>query len=82
MLKQTYLAYLENEGESFPLRLLKALKAGILAGGDRRGHNSAAIIIVETRVASGKGGFQINIRIDKSRKPVDELIEKIKAVSL
>jgi len=82
VLKQTYLAYLENEGENFPLRLLKALKAGILAGGDRRGHNSAAIIIVGTRVASGKGGFQINIRIDKSKKPVDELIEKIKAVGL
>lgn len=82
VLKQTYLAYLENEGASFPLRLLKALKAGILAGGDRRGHNSAAIIIVGTRVASGKGGFQINIRIDKSKKPVDELIEKIKAVGL
>ena len=82
VLKQTYLAYLENEGENFPLRLLKALKAGILAGGDRRGHNSAAIIIVESRVVSGKSGFQINIRVDRSKKPVDELIEKIKAVIL
>ena len=82
VLKQTYLAYLENEGESFPLRLLKSLKAGILAGGDRRGHNSAAIIIVESEVVSGERSFYINIRVDRSDRPVDELIEKVRAVTL
>ncbi|MEX2703592.1 MAG: DUF1028 domain-containing protein [Candidatus Baldrarchaeota archaeon] len=82
VLKQTYLAYLENEGENFPLRLLKALEAGILAGGDRRGHNSAAIIIVETKVVSGKSSFHINVRVDRSDRPVDELIEKVRAVTL
>ena len=82
VLKQTYLAYLENERESFPLRLLKALKAGILAGGDRRGHNSAAIIIVESEVVSGERSFYINIRVNRSDRPVDELIEKVRAVTL
>jgi len=82
VLRQVYLAYLENESESFPLRLLKALKAGILAGGDRRGHNSAAIIIVETEVVSGKSSFYINVRVDRSDRPVDELIKKVRAVTL
>jgi len=78
VLRQVYLAYLENESENFPLRLLKALKAGVLAGGDRRGHNSAAIVIVETEVISGRTSFHINIRVDRSSRPVDELIEKVK----
>ena len=80
VLEKVYLAYLENEGESFPLRLLKALKAGVLAGGDRRGHHSAAVVIVETEVVSGRSSFHINIRVDKSSRPVDELIERVKTV--
>lgn len=77
VLKRIYFAYLENEGLTFPLRLLKALKAGVLAGGDRRGHNSAAIIVVETEVARGES-FHINIRVDRGVNPVDKLIEKLR----
>ena len=81
VLNQIHSSYLANEGKSFPLRLLNALRAGVLAGGDRRGHNSAAIITVETEASDDReSSFYINIRVDKSNRPVNELIKKVKAI--
>ncbi len=64
------------QGSSGPLtdRLLLALAAGDEAGGDRRGRQSAAILVV--RSGSGYGGFDdrmIDLRVDDHLRPVPEL---------
>lgn len=66
-------AYLETEG---PLarRLIEALKAGEMAGGDSRGKQSSAILVVKE-----KGGYQsafdrlVDIRVDDDEDPITEL---------
>ncbi len=66
-------AYLETSG---PLarRLLAAVEAGDAAGGDSRGRQSAALLVVRER-----GGYQaltdrlVDISVDDNPEPVDEL---------
>jgi uncharacterized Ntn-hydrolase superfamily protein len=66
-------AYLETEG---PLarRLVEALKAGEAAGGDSRGKESAALLVVRAG-----GGYQgktdrfVDVRVDDNAEPVAEL---------
>jgi uncharacterized Ntn-hydrolase superfamily protein len=55
--------------DSFPHRLLKALKAGEEAGGDVRGKQSAALLI-----ASRRPRWEYNLRVDDHASPVDELM--------
>jgi uncharacterized Ntn-hydrolase superfamily protein len=60
--------------EPLPERLLAALAAADEAGGDRRGRQSAAILVV--RAAGGYGGFSdryIDLRVDDHESPVPEL---------
>ncbi len=60
--------------DSFPRRLLLAIKAADTAGGDRRGRQSAALLVV--REHGGYGGNNdrwIDLRVDDHRSPVDEL---------
>jgi uncharacterized Ntn-hydrolase superfamily protein len=55
-------------------RLLAALTAGQKAGGDRRGQQSAALLIVRDR--GGYEGFTdryVDLRVDDSPHPIDEL---------
>ncbi len=55
-------------------RLVAALAAGQRAGGDRRGQQSAALLVV--RAAGGYGGFNdrlIDLRVDDHPQPIDEL---------
>ncbi len=55
-------------------RLLAALKAGDRAGGDRRGKQSAALLVVKP--AGGYGGLNdryLDLRVDDNPHPVDEL---------
>jgi len=55
-------------------RLLAALKAGDAAGGDRRGKQSAALLVVKP--AGGYGGLNdryLDLRVDDHPHPVDEL---------
>ncbi len=55
-------------------RLLAALRAGDEAGGDRRGRESAALLVV--RKDSGYGGLDdrmIDLRVDDHPEPVSEL---------
>lgn len=55
-------------------RLLAALKAGDRAGGDRRGKQSAALLVVKPK--GGYGGFNdryLDLRVDDHPQPVDEL---------
>ncbi len=55
-------------------RLVAALAAGQAAGGDRRGQESAALLVV--RAKGGYGGFNdryIDLRVDDHSTPIDEL---------
>ncbi|MBN1355992.1 DUF1028 domain-containing protein [bacterium] len=66
-------AYLHVEG---PLaeRLLAALKAGQAAGGDSRGRQSAALLVV--REQGGYSGYDdrmIDLRVDDHPQPIEEL---------
>lgn len=60
--------------EAFPERLLAALRAGDERGGDRRGRQSAALLVV--REGGGYGGATdrwIDLRVDDHPAPVGEL---------
>src|SRR6266571_2814297 len=55
-------------------RLVAALAAGQAAGGDSRGQQSAALLVVRER--GGYGGFNdrfIDLRVDDYSQPIDEL---------
>jgi uncharacterized Ntn-hydrolase superfamily protein len=63
----------ESKGE-LSERLLKALEAGEAAGGDSRGKQSAALLVV--RKGGGYGGFDdqyIDLRVDDHAEPLQEL---------
>ena len=74
-------AYESTKGELVD-RLLAALKAGDDAGGDRRGKQSAAVIVY--RRCGGYGGCEegvdkyVDLRVDDHRDPVNELIRLFK----
>lgn len=56
------------------VRLLAALAAGDAAGGDSRGRQSAALVVV--RRGAGYGGFDdvaVDLRVDDHPQPVEEL---------
>jgi uncharacterized Ntn-hydrolase superfamily protein len=64
----------QSENLPFPNRLLAALAAGDAAGGDRRGRQSAALLVV--RDGAGYGGYDdiaADLRIDDHPNPVGEL---------
>jgi uncharacterized Ntn-hydrolase superfamily protein len=66
-------AFEETEGELSD-RLMAALFAGQAAGGDTRGQQSAALLVVQE--GSGYGGFNdryIDLRVDDAEKPIEEL---------
>ncbi|GAA3669712.1 DUF1028 domain-containing protein [Nocardioides ginsengisoli] len=68
-------AWLESDADA-PLqdRLLAALAAGDAAGGDRRGRQSAALLVV--REEAGYGGLDdvaADLRVDDHPTPIDEL---------
>jgi uncharacterized Ntn-hydrolase superfamily protein len=59
---------------SVAVRLLMALKAGQKAGGDRRGQQSAALLVVKEE--GGYGGFNdryVDLRVDDHPTPIEEL---------
>jgi uncharacterized Ntn-hydrolase superfamily protein len=66
--------YDKSEG-SLAERLLKALNAGQEAGGDSRGKQSAALLVVKE--AGGYGGYNdraVDLRVDDHADPIQELI--------
>src|SRR6184192_3669624 len=74
VLKALARAFEVTQGD-LPVRLLAALSAGQRAGGDKRGQQSAALLVV--RQAGGYGGFNdrwIDIRVDDHPAPIEELI--------
>lgn len=67
-------AYEASEGRELAERLVGALQAGQAAGGDSRGQQSAALLIV--RPEGGYGGFNdryLDLRVDDHDAPIDEL---------
>lgn len=64
----------ERAGGELADRLLAALAAGQAAGGDSRGQESAALLVV--REQGGYGGFNdryLDLRVDDHPAPIDEL---------
>lgn len=65
--------FIEAEG-SLAHRLLEALEGGQAAGGDSRGQQSAALLVVQE--GAGYGGFndvKIDLRVDDHEEPISEL---------
>jgi uncharacterized Ntn-hydrolase superfamily protein len=64
-----------DPGAPLEVRLLAALGAGDAAGGDSRGRQSAAVLVM--RRGAGYGGFDdvaVDLRVDDHPRPVDELL--------
>jgi uncharacterized Ntn-hydrolase superfamily protein len=73
VIEEMYRAYRDSVA-AFPQRLLEALRAGDAAGGDRRGRQSSAILIV--RAAGGYGGLNdrwLDYRVDDDEEPLPKL---------
>lgn len=68
-------AFVETKGD-LPHRLLAALEAGSRAGGDRRGRQSAALLVVKPK--AGYGGFNdrwVDYRVDDHLNPLAQLAD-------
>lgn len=68
-------AFLETKGE-LPERLFAALQGGSQAGGDRRGRQSAALLVVKQK--AGFGGYNdrwVDCRVDDHLNPIARLGE-------
>lgn len=64
----------EKSTASFPQKLIACLHAAQKAGGDKRGMQSAAILVVKNR--GGYAGFNdryLDLRVDEHTSPIDEL---------
>jgi uncharacterized Ntn-hydrolase superfamily protein len=67
-------AFVSSTGP-LPDRLLASLLAGDLAGGDRRGRQSAALLVVRAGGGYGEADDRwIDLRVDDHRDPVPEMI--------
>jgi uncharacterized Ntn-hydrolase superfamily protein len=67
-------AYEARSDRPLAERLMCALEAGEAAGGDRRGRQAAALLVV--REGLGEPGFNdrlVNLRVDDHERPVEEL---------
>lgn len=67
-------AFERTAGRPLGERLIAALRAGQEAGGDSRGQQSAALIVV--RPGGGYGGYDdrmVDIRVDDHPEPIEEL---------
>jgi len=63
-----------TEGRSLARRLLECLAAAQAAGGDRRGQQSAALLVVESDGGYAKlSDTQVDLRVDDHERPIDEL---------
>jgi len=68
VLDDTAKAYVANAGLPFPRRLIAAMLAGEAAGGDKRGKQSAALLIHGDEEWS-----ELNLRVDDHTDPLREL---------
>jgi uncharacterized Ntn-hydrolase superfamily protein len=75
VLDDTAVAYVENEKMPFARRLIAAMRAGEAAGGDKRGKQSATLLIHDEEEWSA-----LDLRVDDHADPLAEL-ERLEAVS-
>src|ERR1700722_6198345 len=75
VLDDTTRAYLANAAMPFARRLITAMRAGEAAGGDKRGKQSAALLIYGEEEWS-----DLDLRVDDHTDPLTEL-ERLEAVS-
>ena len=75
VLDDTAKAYAANQHLPFPQRLIAAMRAGEAAGGDKRGKQSAALLIHDTEEWSA-----LDLRVDDHSDPLAEL-ERLERVS-
>jgi uncharacterized Ntn-hydrolase superfamily protein len=68
VLRETARAYEETRARPFAERLIAALVAGEAAGGDKRGKQSAALVI-----HAGEDYAQLDLRVDDHAEPLAEL---------
>jgi uncharacterized Ntn-hydrolase superfamily protein len=75
VLDDTASAYIANQGLPLARRLISAMQAGEAAGGDKRGKQSAALLI-----CSDEEWSDLDLRVDDHADPLTEL-ERLEAVS-
>lgn len=75
VIEDTAAAFEANAGLPLPRRLIAALKAGEAAGGDKRGKQSAALIVYSTEEYP-----ELDLRVDDHTDPLAEL-ERLESVS-
>jgi uncharacterized Ntn-hydrolase superfamily protein len=75
VVEDTAAAYAGNAALSFPRRLIAAMRAGEAAGGDKRGRQSAALVI-----CGEEEWPDLNLRVDDHPDPLAEL-ERLERVS-
>ena len=75
VMEDTAAAYIKNAALSFPRRLIAAMCAGEAAGGDKRGKQSAALVI-----CGEEEWPDLNLRVDDHADPLSEL-ERLQSVS-
>jgi uncharacterized Ntn-hydrolase superfamily protein len=63
----------EKSQGPLPERLLDALDAGEAQGGDKRGMESAALLILKPLTIQGYGDHELDLRVDQSSNPFVEL---------
>lgn len=67
-------AFAASEGRSLAERLLEGLAAAQTAGGDRRGQQSAALLVVERDAGyAGLSDVVVDLRVDDHPQPIVEL---------
>ncbi len=63
-----------TRGDALARRLLDALAAAQVAGGDKRGQQSASLLIVQERGGyAGMSDLVCDLRVDDHERPIDEL---------
>lgn len=69
------IAFMQSTAEGLPLAevLLNVLDAAEAAGGDRRGTQSAGLLILEPRTIADYGDRALDLRVDESQNPLAEL---------
>ena len=75
VIKDTAAAYANNAALPFPRRLIAAMRAGETAGGDKRGRQSAALII-----CGEEEWPDLSLRVDDHADPLAEL-ERLERIS-
>ena len=67
-------AFVDSKGKRLAERLYAAIVAGDHAGGDSRGHQSAALVVVRAGGGyNGKSDRAIDLRVDDHADPIGEL---------